>query len=121
MTPTNSYLAVFTGSKTSRARAAWEALTEPQRRAREQEGIAAWKTWVERHRGVILTMGGPLGKTKRVGVDGIDDTTNQLAAFTVVHAESHEAAARMFENHPHFSIFPGDAIEVMPILQIPGR
>lgn len=120
MTPTHSYLAVFTGSKTSPARAAWDALTEPQRRAREQEGMAAWKAWMERHRGAILAGGGPLGKTKRVGIDGIDDTTNQLAAFTVVHAESHEAAARMFEHHPHFTIFPGDAVEVMPILQIPG-
>jgi hypothetical protein len=43
-----------------------------------------------------------------------------LGAFTVVRADSHEAAARMFEKHPHFMIFPGDAIEVMPVLTIPG-
>ena len=27
--------------------------------------------------------------------------------------------AKVFEKHPHFAIFPGDAIEVMPVLQIP--
>jgi hypothetical protein len=26
----------------------------------------------------------------------------------------------MFENHPHFAIFPGEAVEVMPMLPIPG-
>jgi hypothetical protein len=34
--------------------------------------------------------------------------------------ESHEAAARLFENHPRFAVFPGDAIEVMECLAIPN-
>jgi len=37
-----------------------------------------------------------------------------------VQADSHEAAAKLFENHPHFAIFPGDAIEIMPVGAIPG-
>jgi hypothetical protein len=61
-----------------------------------------------------------LGKTKKVSTDGITDISNQLAAFTVVRADSHEAAAAMFRNHPHFAIFPGDSVEIMPILSIPG-
>jgi hypothetical protein len=65
-------------------------------------------------------MGGPLGKTKRVGANGIADVSNEMGAFTVVRAESHEAAAKMFENHPHFAIFPGEAVEVMPVLPIPA-
>jgi len=39
----------------------------------------------------------------------------------VVQAETHEAAAKLFLNHPHFSIFPGDSIEVMENLPIPGQ
>jgi hypothetical protein len=115
----NTYLAVFCGNKTSPRRAAWEALAESERRAREREGIAAWKAWVERHQSAIVAMGGPLGKTKKVTQRGIDDTSNELAAFTVVRAESHAAAAKLFERHPHFTIFPGDAVEIMPVLQIP--
>lgn len=38
---------------------------------------------------------------------------------TIVEADSHEAAARMFENHPHFSIFPGDSVEIMECLPMP--
>ena len=37
-----------------------------------------------------------------------------------VRADSHEAAAKLFENHPHFTIFPGESVEVMPVLPIPA-
>ncbi|MBS0374554.1 MAG: hypothetical protein JSR73_08215 [Proteobacteria bacterium] len=120
MTTHHSYLAIFLGSKTSARRAAWDALPEADRRAREHEGIAAWKAWVAKHQGAIEAIGGPLGKTKRVSTAGIEDVSNALGAFTVVRAESHEAAARLFEKHPHFTIFPGDSVEVMPVMPIPA-
>jgi len=120
MSTSNTFLAVFLGSKSSPRRAAWDALSESDRRAQEQKGIAAWKSWVERHQGAIVGMGGPLGKTKLISQRGIDDISNNMAAFVVVRADSHEAAAKMFEKHPHFTIFPGDSIEVMPVLPIPG-
>ena len=116
----DTYLAVFLGSKTSPQMAAWNALPEPERNKREREGIAAWKAWVEKHHGAILEMGGPLGKTKRVDAKGVADIANELGGFTVVRAASHEAAAKMFENHPHFAIFPGERVEIMPVLPIPA-
>jgi hypothetical protein len=120
MSTTDTYLAVFLGSKTSAKMAAWNALPEAERKAKEQQGIAAWKAWVEKHQGAIAAMGGPLGKTKKVDASGAADTSNQMGAFTVVRAASHEAAAKMFENHPHFSIFPGESVEIMPVLPIPA-
>jgi hypothetical protein len=48
------------------------------------------------------------------------DIANELAVFMVVRAASHEAAAKMFEGHPHFTMFPGEAVEVMPLLPVPG-
>jgi hypothetical protein len=120
MTTANSYLAVFLGSKTSPQMKAWTALPEGERRAKEQQGMAAWKAWMEKHQAAIEGMGGPLGKTKKVTQHSIEDTSNDLGAFMVVHADSHEAAAKLFENHPHFTIFPGESVEVMPVLPIPG-
>jgi len=117
---TDTYLAVFLGSKTSPKWAAWNALSEAERKAKEQEGIAAWKGWVEKHQGAIQAMGGPLGKTKQVDGKGVADIANEMGAFTVIRAVSHEAAAKMFENHPHFAIFPGERVEIMPVLPIPG-
>ena len=120
MSTNDTYLAVFLGSSTGPRRKAWDALPESDRRAKEREGMAAWTAWVEKHRAAIVTMGGPLGKTKRVSQRGIEDVSNALAAFTVVRAASHEAAAKLFDKHPHFAIFPGDAVEIMPVLPIPG-
>jgi hypothetical protein len=116
----DTYLAVFVGSKTSPKMAAWNALSEAERKAKEQAGMAAWHAWVKQHQAEIAEMGGPLGKTKRAGLGGIADISNEIGAFTVVRASSHEAAAKMFENHPHFAIFPGEAVEIMPVLPIPG-
>ena len=120
MTAPNTFLAIFLGNKTSPRMTAWMALPEAERRAKEQEGIAAWKAWMEKHHAAIVGMGGPLGKTKRITQSGIEDTSNAMGAYVVVRADSHEAAARLFEKHPHFMIFPGEAVEVMPVLPIPG-
>jgi membrane protein DedA with SNARE-associated domain len=121
MSANNTYLAVFLGSKTGPRRAAWDALPEGERRAKEREGMAAWHAWVEKHGAVIVDMGRPLGKTQKVTPRGIDAVSNDMGAFTVVRADSHEAAAKLFEKHPHFSIFPGDSVDIMPILPIPGN
>jgi hypothetical protein len=120
MSTKNSYLAVFLGSSSGPRRAAWNALPEGERRAKEREGMAAWQAWVAKHQAVIVEMGGPLGKTKRVSHEGIQDTNNHMGAFTVVTADTHEAAAKLFVDHPHFTVFPGDSVEVMPVMPIPG-
>jgi hypothetical protein len=98
----------------------WNALPEAERLAKQQEGIAAWKAWAEKHQAAIVGMGGPLGKTKKVSQRGIEDTSNEMGAYMVVRADSHEAAAKLFERHPHFTIFPGESVEIMPVLPIPG-
>ncbi len=111
------YMAVFTGTPESMAR--WNALEEGERRRREAEGMQAWHEWGRRLGDAIVDDGAPLGRTKRVTAAGIADVRNNLAAYTVVQAESHEAAARLFEGHPHFAIFPGDGVEIMECLPIP--
>ncbi len=83
-------------------------------------GIAAWHKWMDDNAASVVTAGGPLGTTKRVGRDGVSDIHNRMTGFIVIKAESHEAAAAMFEGHPHFTIFPGDSVEVMECLPIPG-
>ena len=120
MSTNDTYLAVFLGSKTSAKMSAWNALPEEQRRAKEREGIAAWRAWIEKHQEAIVGMGGPLGKTKKVTQRGIEDISNEMGAFTVVRAQSHESAAKLFEKHPHFAIFPGESVEIMPVLPIPA-
>jgi hypothetical protein len=93
----------------------------PPDEATIQKGMAAWHKWMADHAGAVVDKGGPLGKTKKAGRNGITDTRNAVAGYVVVEAESHEAAAKMFEGHPHFAIFPGDSVEIMEVLAIPGQ
>lgn len=120
MSETNTYLAVFLGSKTSPRALAWHAMPEAEQRAKAQEGIAGWKAWIEKHHAAIVVMGGPLGKTKKATQNGVEDVSNEIGGYMVVRADSHEAAAKLFENHPHFTIFPGESVEIMPVMPIPG-
>jgi hypothetical protein len=120
MSANNTFLAVFRGSRTSKQMTDWNALSETERKAKERAGIAAWKVWVEKHRTSIVEMGGPLGSTLRVSEAGVKSISNDLGAFCVIRAESQEAAAKLFEKHPHFMLFPGEAVEVMPVMPIPA-
>ena len=112
-----TYMAVFTGTPASMAE--WKALDPKEQQAREKKGMEEWNAWGEKHKDAVVDHGAPLGKTKRVTAQGIADTRNNLAAYTLVRAESHEAAAKLFEGHPHFTVFPGDGVEVMECLPIP--
>ena len=116
-----NYLAVFTGSVNSTSQATWQALDEAARQKRIADGMAAWGAWMVQHQASIVVEGGPLGKTKLVSPTGIADIRNNMSGFVVVRAASHDAAAQMFEGHPHFAIFPGDGVEVMECMPIPGR
>ena len=97
-----------------------EVLSDSEKRAKERQGIAAWKYWAESHQTEVVAMGGPPGRTKQASERGIEDVSNEMSAFVVVRANSHEAAAKFFENHPHFTIFPGEGVDGMPVLPIPG-
>ena len=115
------FLAVYTASTAARERSGWDKLSDADRTKREKEGIGAWMAWGEEHKAPIVHNGDPLGKTKRTGLNGVTDIKNNLAAYVVVQAESHEAAAKMFESHPHFTVFPGESVEIMECLPIPPR
>ena len=84
-----------------------------------KKGMEAGSKWMMDNASAIVDQGAPLGKTKRVDANGISDVKNEMGAYVVVQAESYEAAAKMFENHPHFTVFPGERVEVMECLPMP--
>ena len=112
-----TFLAIYSG--TSASMAGWDNLPEAERLERQKKGIAAWRAWADKHKDAIADMGAPLGKTKGISRSGVADIKNNMTAYSLVKAESHDAAAKMFENHPHFTIFPGESVELMECLPIP--
>ncbi len=115
------FLAVYVGTREALEKSGWNELDDEARKAREAAGFQAWVDWGTANAAAIVDQGSPLGKTKSASPDGITDIKNALAAYVVVRAESHEAAAKLFENHPHFTIFPGDSVEIMECLPLPKR
>jgi transcription antitermination factor NusG len=116
-----NYLAIFLGTPSSPKFAEFMAMEEGKRKKIEATGMKAWGDWMQKHQSVIVETGGPLGKTKRTSAQGVSDTKNNLSGYVVVKADSHDAAAKLFEKHPHFMIFPGESVEIMEILPIPGQ
>jgi hypothetical protein len=116
-----NFLAIYLGTPETREKSGWNQLDEATRRSKEAAGIKAWGDWMRDHASSLVVEGGPVGKTKRASAQGVGDVRNDIVGFVVVKAESHDAAARMFEKHPHFALFPGEAVEIMECLPIPGR
>ena len=85
-----------------------------------EKGMAAWKTWMDANKSSIVEMGTPLGKTKTVTPDGITDTKNEVCGYTVVEADSHEDAAKLFESSPHLTAMQGATIDVLECMDMPG-
>ena len=112
------FLAIYLGTES--AIAAWKSLEEQERKRRDKLGIDAWMKWANAHQAAIVVPGSPLGRTKRVSAQGLEDTRNELTGYVIMQAESHEAAARLFEGHPHFTVFPGDSVEVVECLSLPS-
>ncbi|MEO6280968.1 hypothetical protein [Roseateles sp.] len=115
-----NFLAVFTGTDEMMGKSGWGALSEAARQERMQAGTKAWHAWMADNEKQIVVSGSPVGKTRRVSAGGIEDARNAICGYIVVAAASQEAAAEMFVGHPHFTIFPGDAVEVMPCLPVPA-
>ena len=116
-----NFLAIFLGAPGSPKFAEFMAMEEGKRKQVEAQGMKAWGDWMKTHSAVIVQTGGPLGKTKKAAAQGVSDTKNNLSGYVVVKAESHDQAAKLFLKHPHFSIFPGDSVEIMEVLPIPGQ
>ncbi len=116
----NKYLAIFTGTADSDAGVAFRSLSEEERTEKVQAGMQAWSEWMIINQAYVVDNGGPLGVTKLVNRDGINDMHNNMTAYVIIEAVDHDAAANMFANHPHFTIFPGDGVEIMELMAMPG-
>jgi hypothetical protein len=86
----------------------------------QKKGMEAWMHWMTTHKDSIVDGGAPLGKTQRVDAAGTKDAKNGIGGYSVVQAESHDAAAKMFgKDHPHLQM-PGAWVEIVEIMPMPG-
>jgi hypothetical protein len=85
--------------------------------AEQQAGMDAWLAWQSQHEKALVDFGNPLGKTKRVSAGGaVSDTKNDLTGYTIVQADSLEAAAQIFKNHPHLKMGSGATVDILEVI-----
>ncbi|MFC3325207.1 hypothetical protein [Mesorhizobium cantuariense] len=111
------FLAVYTMKPEDLTR--FRSLPKPEQNAIDAIGLRQWADWEERQAAFLADRGGMVGKTTRVTRDGITDGVNPFCGYIVVEADTIDAAARQFENHPHFTVFPADGVDIMPLLTDP--
>jgi len=97
----------------------WKKTDPEKRRAAEEKMRGDWTKWMTDHARAFADKGAGVGKTKRVTSEGTSDTKNDIMLYAIVEADSHEAAAKMFEGHPHLGI-PSSSIEIMEIHPLQG-
>lgn len=99
---------------------------DPQQKAAVPEDVSArfmqaWGEWHAAHANATVEAGSPLGANVRVWHDRAEDVANRLVAWMVVQAETREAAAAIFAEHPHVSLLSGNAVDVMELKAVPAH
>ena len=97
----------------SKVMAEWAATDPEVRKSAELEMRNDWQRWMGDHANMI-SITEAAGKTKEVTAAGIGDTRNDIILYSIVEAQSHEAAADAFAHHPHLRI-PQSSIQVMEV------
>jgi len=100
--------------------AEFEKMMKTSTPEQQKKGMEAWMKWMNEHKPSLIDGGAPLGKTKRVDANGASNAKNQMGGYSVVQAETHDAATKMFgKEHPHLQV-PGAWIEIVEIMPLPG-
>jgi hypothetical protein len=76
--------------------------------------------WIDDNKASLSDRGAPVGKNKRIDTNGKKDGKNDVCGYSIVQAESADAAAKIFGKDQPFLQMPGAAIEMIEILEIPG-
>ena len=85
-----------------------------------QAGMQAWMAWAERAGEAIVDLGSPLGGGRRIAGGSVSGSDTDASGFSIVQAESEDAAAELFRDHPHLGMPGGGSIEIFELLPPPG-
>jgi hypothetical protein len=97
----------------------WAKTDPTQRKAAEEKMQAEWQRWMKAHERLLTDKGAGVGKTKRVTAKGLSDAKNDIMLYAIVEAETQDAAAKAFQDHPHLQI-PEASIEIMALNPMSG-
>ena len=79
-------------------------------------GMEAWMQWAGKADAVV-DLGAPLASATHAGPGSSDAV--EISGYSIMQADSAEALGAVLDGHPHLSM-PGNSIEVLEMLSMPG-
>ncbi len=80
-----------------------------------EEGMKEWSAWMEKHAADFADAGAPIGKNTEVSAAGATEKSNDIAGYSILQAESKEAALALLADNPHFKM-PGATADLAEIV-----
>ncbi|WP_061961552.1 YciI family protein [Demequina flava] len=87
-----------------------------------EEGKAmmdAWYAWAQKVGDDLEDLGVPLGGGQHVTPGGVQDSTREVAGYSILNADSMDAALDLAKVHPHLNMPGGCTIEVHEAMPLP--
>lgn len=95
------------------------ATTNPEDATKSME---AWMEWAKNCGDNLVDMGTPLSRGARLNSDGSTEASGRnVVGYSILQAESMEAARCLLARHPHLSWDEGCEIEVHESMALPGN
>ena len=82
-------------------------------------GMEPWMKWAERCGEGLVDLGSPLGLGRRITAAGSSPSDREVAGYSILQADSAEAAHALVEGHPHLQWADGCEIEVHECQALP--
>jgi hypothetical protein len=89
------------------------AKTTPEQR---KSMMDAWGVWMKKAGPALLDVGAPIGSSSLLRGT---PAPGHVGGYSIVQAESIDAARSLFDGHPHFAA-PNASIELLEVMSMPG-
>lgn len=83
----------------------------------QKKEMAEWGAWMQANAAHFIDQGNPVGKNWRVTGSDTSQVSNDIGGYSIVQAESAEAAAKLMATGPHMKM-PGSTTDVMEIVEM---
>lgn len=96
---------------------AYHGGTIPETQEEGEKAMAAWGQWFEDMGAAVVNGGNPVGQSMTVSAAGVtqDGGANPISGYTIVNAETPEAACEMAKGCPMVADGSG-SVEVAPVI-----
>lgn len=82
--------------------------------------MGEWNSWAAKVGDGLVDFGTPLAGGTRVGTEGVSPSTREVVGYSLIEADSLDAAIELAKVHPHLNMPGGCEIEVHEAQAIPG-